>query len=221
MRRIFIEGMTQHVIQRGNNRADIFKASADYELFCALLHDASLRFGMSIHGYVLMTNHFHLMVAPQRRSSVPGAMQAIGRRYVPYFNDQHQRTGGLFEGRYRSMLVDEERYWLTCLRYVELNPVRAGLVADPGRYLWSSYQSHALGVDSPILAEHPMFLGLGGTAAERQLCWRGICAEQLPNAQLEAIRGAMNTGRLLHPLVVPDGSNKDTPPNLSRVVHGV
>ena len=115
------------------------------------------------------------MMTPRVVTALPKAMQCVGRRYVQFFNRRHERTGGLWEGRYRSAMLDDERYWLNCLRYVELNPVRAGLVDRPEGYRWSSYRTHALGVADALLTAHPLYLGLGGTPAERQHTWRGRC----------------------------------------------
>jgi putative transposase len=131
--RVFIEGTSHHVIQRGNNRIDIFRSPSDYKVFLSFVRKASLRYRIDVHAYVLMTNHVHLMVTPATATALPRAMQAVGRRYVPYFNERYKRTGSLFEGRYRSLVIDEESYWVTCMRYVELNPVRAGLVDRPKR----------------------------------------------------------------------------------------
>jgi putative transposase len=195
--------MTQHVIQRGNNRTEMFRAPLDYEVFLLSTREACLRCGLDVHAYVFMTNHVHLMVTPATPTALPRAMQAIGRRYVPYFNDQYARTGSLFEGRYRSLIVDEESYWFTCMRYVELNPVRAGLVARPEAYRWSSYRSHAMGMTDALLTDHPMYLRLGGTPDERCRSWKAICAEPVPEADLSEIRSAVQTGYLMRGLVLP------------------
>ena len=190
MPRIFIDGMTQHVIQRGNNRSDIFKSVADYEMFSDCLQEASIRCGFRIHAYVLMTNHFHVMATGETAGSIPRAMQAIGRRYVPYFNRRYSRTGTLFEGRYRSILLGDERYWYACLRYVEMNPVRAGLVETPDLYRWSSYRAHALGIRNAVLTEHPLYLRLGETAPQRELCWRIICANDKGQTLCQSATGS-------------------------------
>lgn len=204
--RFFIPGVTQHVIQRGNNRADMFRSPCDYEVFLHALREVSLRYPVDIHAYALMTNHVHLMVTPGSATALPAAMQAVGRRYVRFFNHQHHRTGGLFEGRYRSVLIDTDAYWFTCLRYVEFNPVRAGLVATPEAYRWSSYPVHAFGTPDTLLVPHALYLGLGETAADRQRSWRAICGNPLPDDQLAEIRRAINTGRALGELILPDAA---------------
>ena len=192
-------GQTQHVIQRGNNKSDIFRSAEDYDLFLEALSEASSRHDMNVNGYVLMTNHVHLMVTPGAADAVSLAMQAIGRRYVYYFNRKYGRTGGLFEGRYRSMIVYTEMYWYRCMRYVELNPVRAGLVAEPDEYRWSSYKAHALGMADSIIVQHPLYLCLGATPAARQEAWREICHEALPEDQLTELRRAVQRGTRVRP----------------------
>lgn len=194
-RRIFLAGTAQHVVQRGNNRGDIFRSTCDYELFLCALADAASRFRLSVHAYVLMTNHLHLLVTPATARSVPCAMQAIGRRYVPYFNARYQRTGGLFEGRYRSTVVGDERYFMTCMRYIELNPVRAGLVTVPESYRWSSYGAHALGAANAILAAEDVYPRLGAADTDRCRSWRAFCAQAVPDSELHELRDNLESTR--------------------------
>jgi putative transposase len=192
--RYFVDGLTLHVIQRGNNRGLMFRAPSDYEVFLFTLRQASGRYGIRIHAYVLMNNHFHLMVTPEAKSSLSLAMQSVGRRYVRFFNDRYKRTGGLWEGRHKVAFVQDDQYWLTCMRYVELNPVRAGLVSSPELYKWSSYRAHALGSRDLLLSEHEVFTGLGGCHESRQLAWRGMCDSPLSPQQLQRIRGSICRG---------------------------
>ena len=203
-RRLFLPGVAQHVIQRGNNRGDIFRSPADHEAFLYTLRDALARYPLEVHAYVLMRNHVHFMVTPGSPQALPGAMQAIGRRYVRYFNDRHQRTGGLFEGRYRSLMVEDERYWFTCMRYIELNPVRAGLVATPEAYPWSSYQAHASGKPDLVVSPHRLYLELGVTASDREQSWRGLCGRPLAEDELTEIRAAVSRGRIPERIVFPE-----------------
>ncbi|HTH78359.1 MAG TPA: transposase, partial [Ramlibacter sp.] len=137
--RLTVPGYPHHVIQRGNNRQALFVSKDDYEKLLALLEEFAKKFSVAIHAYVLMSNHFHLLATPESADGVPKMMQALGRSYVRYFNDRHQRTGTLWEGRYRSTLIQAERYLLACMVYIDLNPVRAGMAADPAEYPWSSY----------------------------------------------------------------------------------
>jgi putative transposase len=190
--RFFISDMTQHVIHRGNNRAHIFRSADDYQAFLYALFEASLRNPIKIHAYVLMSNHFHLMVTPGTQDALPAAMQALGRKYVPFFNQRYERTGALYESRYKAMLVDTERYWFTCMRYVEFNPVRAGLVSTPDKYHWSSYSANALGKPDPLVVPHPLYLALGDTPAARQESWRAMCGNPLSDCELSHIRRAIN-----------------------------
>ena len=143
--RFILPGQPQHVIQRGNNRQPIFVTTRDYEFYLEKLMDAANEHECEIHAYVLMTNHVHLLVSPARIESLGKMMQMLGRYYVQYFNYTHQRTGTLWEGRYKSSLISSEQYLFRCMRYIELNPLRAGMVTEPSDYHWSSYRHNALG----------------------------------------------------------------------------
>jgi len=195
--RIVSTNLTQHVIQRGNNKVDIFRCVSDYEVFLHALQEATLLYPIKIHTYVLMTNHVHLMVTPKSAGALSGAMQALGRRYVRFFNDRYARTGTLFEGRYRSFEIDSDDYWFTCARYVECNPVRAGLALTPEAYRWSSYSTHAFGHENLVISPHWLYLGLGDTPEWRQSSWRGLCGAGLTDEQLTDIRTSVKTGRPL------------------------
>jgi REP-associated tyrosine transposase len=194
-----IIGLTHHVIQRGNNKSDIFRATNDYEVFLASIAEACTLHDVTVNAYALMTNHVHLMMTPQSEDGVSRVMQSIGRRYVFYFNRAYDRTGGLFEGRYRATVIDNETYWYTCARYVELNPVRAGLLARPEDYRWSSCRSHALGTSNRLLTHHDLYLRLGDTPRVRQEAWRTILGEALPSDQLEALRCTLHRGTGVRP----------------------
>lgn len=200
---MFIPGLTQHVVQRGNNRTEIFRSAGDHEVFLYITHEAALGHRLEIHAYALMPNHVHFLVTAPAASALPAAMQAIGRRYVPHFNQRYGRTGGLFEGRYRSVLVDEESYWVNCMRYIELNPVRAGLVDTPEAYRWTSYRAHAMEAPDVLLTDHPMYLRLGETPAERSNNWRAFCAQGILDSELAELRDAVQKGRLLRGIVLP------------------
>ncbi|WP_338026909.1 transposase [Coralloluteibacterium stylophorae] len=148
----------QHIVQRGNNRQVCFAAEIDYWQYLLELREASVKHRCAIHAYVLMTNHVHLLVTPEEAGGVSRMMQAIGRRYVGCFNARYRRTGTLWEGRFKSALVDSEHYLLRCYRYIELNPVRAHMTASPGGYRWSSYRCNADDHPDPILTPHPEYL---------------------------------------------------------------
>lgn len=164
-----------HLRQRGNNRCAIFGDDGDFESFLVMLRSATERYEVDVHAYALMTTHTHLLLTPRTRHGTARAMQQLGVRYVMYFNRKYQRVGTLWTGRYRAKPINDERYWLTCLRYIEQNPVRAGLVVQPEQYRWSSYGVHALGHSSEWLAPHALFDALGATAAQRQMAYRAIC----------------------------------------------
>lgn len=195
--RLFIPGLTQHVIHRGNNRVEIFRCHRDYDVFLRMTYEAAVKHHLEIHAYALMPNHVHLMLTAPTAGALAKAIQAIGRRYVPFFNRRHERTGGLFEGRYRSFVIDEESYWANCMRYIELNPVRAGLVGAPEAYRWTSYRAHAMGEPSVLLTAHPLYLRLGETSAERSRSWRAFCEQGVPDTELSELRDAIQQGRIL------------------------
>jgi len=195
--RPFVSGLSHHVIQRGNNRSAMFRAPHDYRSFLELLGDASGRCHVDIHGYVLMTTHIHLIVTPSTASSLPRMMKRISEIYVRSFNRQYERTGTLCEGRYRGSLIQDEKYWLTCLRYIELNPVRAGLVPSPELYEWSSYRAHAFEREDSLLTPHPLFLALGRTSADRQHAWQSTCGAPIDDDALITIRRAIQSCRPL------------------------
>jgi putative transposase len=186
--RIFVSGFSQHVIQRGNNRADVFVQREDYSRYLLFLKYVAASHGVAVHAYVLMTNHVHLIVSPPSAEALSKMMQNLGRAYAQTFNERHRRTGGLWEGRYRSTLIADEGYFLTCHRYVELNPVRAAMVGSPQSYRWSSSRFYALGEPDPLVTPHSLYLQLGTTAEERQRAWRDTCGVPLDDNELAEMR---------------------------------
>ena len=179
-----------HVIQRGNNRQACFFAEEDYRFYLYWLGKGAQKYGCAIHAYVLMTNHVHLLLSPQGKTSVSSLMQSVGRRYVQYVNRIYKRSGTLWEGRYKASLVHAEEYLLLCQRYIELNPVRAGMVPDPGAYPWSSYRSHGLGGRDALIRDHELYLALGAKANERQRAYRDLFRSELDEDALTQIRKA-------------------------------
>jgi REP-associated tyrosine transposase len=192
--RLFMRGMALHVTQRGNNRTVTFRRPSDYEMFLLFVRLATRRYSLRLHAYALMPNHFHLIVTPESPEQLSRSMQSLGRRYVRFFNDRYERTGTLWEGRYRTAVIANERYWLACLRYVEMNPVRAGIVVAPELYRWSSYRSHALGTPNDLLASHSIYEGLGNSPDRRQQAWRRICGQAVTDEQLEVLRKSIRNG---------------------------
>jgi putative transposase len=190
-------GIPQHVVQRGNNRVGCFTSDADKKAYAHWLQEASVKYSVQIHAWVLMTNHVHLLVTPLEEMAISRMMQFLGRYYVSYFNHTYQRTGTLWEGRFHSCLVQEETYLLACQRYIELNPVRAGMVEDPADYGWSSYQVNGLGVDSKLITAHRLYLELGHTKAKRIANYRALFKPHVEGVLLSNIRFALNAGLVL------------------------
>ncbi|MFC5488285.1 transposase [Dokdonella soli] len=175
-------------MQRGNNRMPCFFDDDDRRRYMTVLREASLRHHCSIHAYVLMSNHVHLLASPATPGATASMMQSLGRMYVSTFNARHRRSGTLWEGRYKSRLVDSEAYLLRCYRYIELNPVRAAMVAAPEDYRWSSYNANAAGADDPLIHPHPSYTALGATPDERQRLYRQLVSETLSEDELAEIR---------------------------------
>ena len=195
--RYVIPGQPQHIIQRGNNRQAIFAAEADYQFFRDALIEAAAKYGLAIHAYVWMTNHVHLLATPVFGDSIGKTFQSVGRRYVQYFNYTYKRSGTLWEGRYRATVVDSERYLLTLMRYIELNPVRAGMVVAPQDYPWSSHRRNALsegGPNADWLMPHEEYSRLGRDAAERQKAYQALFASAINQDDLAAIRDCTHKG---------------------------
>ena len=195
--RYVIPGQPQHIIQRGNNRQAIFASDEDYQFLRDALIDASVKHDLALHAYVFMTNHIHLLATPGAENSISKVFQSVGRRYVQYFNFNYKRSGTLWEGRYRATVVDSERYLLTVMRYIELNPVRANMVAHPRDYPWSSYAYNAggeAGANVNWLVAHREYLRLGRTAQERQEAYRQLFKAAVPRDDLAAIRDCTHKG---------------------------
>lgn len=172
--RLVVPNQPHHIIQQGNDLQAIFRDTADYIAFINWLRDASRQFKVAIHAYVLMTNHLHLLASPSDEQGLSRMMQWIGRQYVPYFNQKYQRTGTLWQGRYRATVIDAERYFMTCCCYIELNPVRSHMVALAGDYLWSSYQHHAGIKPDPVITDHSLYWSLGNTPFDREISYKKL-----------------------------------------------
>jgi putative transposase len=194
--RLELPGVPQHVRQRGNNGAACFFNDADRRFYLKCLAEASERRGCAIHAYVLMTNHVHLLVTPSEAGALAAMMQDLSR-YVRVINAIHGRTGSLWESRYRSSLIDSERYLLTCHRYIEHNPVRAGLAPDAGCYPWSSHRHYANGRDDHLITEHFVYAGLAAAPAERCATYQSLFATSLDERLVARIREAINTDSAL------------------------
>ena len=192
--RLTLAGYPHHVIQRGNNRQEIFTSVADYRQLLSLLEENARRFKVEVHAYVLMTNHFHLLATPQNDKGLPLLMQAVGRSYVRYFNDSRGRSGSLWEGRYRSTLIETDRYLLACMAYIDLNPVRAGMVSEAIDFAWSSHGFYVGAKADKLITPHALFWSLANTpfgreAAYAELVRAGISADQQGALTRSALAG--------------------------------
>jgi putative transposase len=195
--RLVLVGHAHHVVIRGNNREPIFIADEDYKFYLEKLKLACEKHLCDVHAYVLMTNHVHLLITPHKEDSIAKVMQMVGRYYVQYFNYCYRRTGTLWEGRYKSTVIDSDRYALICYRYIELNPVRAGMVEEPADYPWSSYRFNALGIDDAIVTMHVLYASLGQTVEQRRAYYRGLFEHHISAKQIDLIRDATNKSWVL------------------------
>lgn len=188
--RLCIPGIPLHIIKRGNNKQDCFFCERDYRVFLHKLKEYSDKFSVAIHSYVLMTNHFHLLVTPSSKDCVAKMMHGLGTYYVCYINHTYNRTGTLWEGRYRDSLVCTDQYFLTVSRYIELNPVRAFMVNAPEFYPWSSYRSNALGNPTQLISEHPLYTELGASNESRNRAYQKLFLTDIPTDTIKRIRAA-------------------------------
>jgi putative transposase len=191
--RLVVPHQPHHIIQRGNDRQAIVRDEEDCQRFIAWLKECAKFYRVAVHAYVLMPNHVHLLATPIDKEGLAQMMQRLGRYYVPWFNHKYQRYGGLFQGRFRTSLIDTEQYFLACSRYIELNPVRAHIVANPLDYAWSSYAHHAGARVDPLVSDHPLFWALGNTPFQREAAYialvdQGIAPDELERITLSLIR---------------------------------
>jgi len=190
--RIALADVPAHLIQRGNNRQPCFYADEDYLRYLEWLAEYAIKWGCQVHAYALMTNHVHLLITPEHADSAGLLMKSLGQRYVQYVNRTYRRSGTLWEGRFRSCLVQKAGYLLACQRYIELNPVRAAMVAHPAEYRWSSYRANAQGEVDVLVQPHPVYMGLGSDAAARQAAYRELFRYELEPGLVDEIRRATN-----------------------------
>jgi putative transposase len=186
-----------HIIQRGNNRSACFYGDDDYALYLAYLRDLAAKFECAVHAYCLMTNHVHLLLTPQKADGCALLMKHLGQRYVQSVNRTYRRSGTLWEGRFRSCLIDSESYLLACHRYIELNPVRAAIVRHPRQYRWSSYRINAEGKASDLIVPHDQYRALGRSGQARREAYRALFQAALDETVVNDIRLATNGGFVL------------------------
>ena len=192
--RLTVPGYPHHVMQRGNNRQPIFLSVAEYQYLLDLIGESAQKFKVDIHSYVLMTNHFHLLATPQTEAGLPQMMQAIGRSYVRYFNDLHGRSGTLWEGRYRSTLLQTDRYLLACMAYIDLNPVRAGLVSDVRDYPWSSHAFYVGMRNDKLITPHSLFWELANTPFSREAAYSELVRAGVSENQQDTLTRSVLAG---------------------------
>jgi putative transposase len=192
--RLTLAGYPHHIIQRGNNRQAIFTTPADYRFMLDLLAESAKKFDVSVHAYVLMSNHFHLLVTPQTAEGLPKMMQAVGHTYVGYFNRAQLRSGTLWDGRYKSTVIQTERYLLACMAYIDLNPVRAGMVEQPQDYPWSSHAHYRGTLADSVVTPHPLFWELGNTPFAREAAYAELVQSGINPVQQAALTDATMQG---------------------------
>lgn len=195
--RVIVPNTPQHIIQRGNNRQACFYADDDYQFYLQWLKFHADKLGVEIHAYVLMTNHVHLLVSTEKADAISAMMKALGQRYVQYINKTYNRSGTLWEGRFRSCPIQVEAYLLACQRYIELNPVRANMVAHPAEYKWSSYAANAQGVANSMISTHLLYKAMGADAEKRQTAYRELFRYALDIGLVDEIRKATNSNYAL------------------------
>ena len=195
--RLSLAGQPLHIVQRGNNRAACFFADEDYRFYLHWLAIYARQYGCAIHAYVLMTNHVHLLLTPSKPEAPAKLMQSLGRRYVQYINKCYQRSGTLWEGRYKASLVHAEQYLLACHRYIEMNPVRANMIDHPRDHPWSSYAANAEGKPNALISRHDLVARLGPTETQRRAAYAALFRTELDSEVIDAIRSATNKGHVL------------------------
>ena len=189
--RMYLSGLPYHIVQRGNNREACFIEPETYQYYLELLKEVSLRYDMAVHSYCLMTNHIHLLATAGDKTSISNTMKVVGSRYAQYINKKYNRTGTLWEGRHKSSLVQSDKYFLICSRYIELNPVAANMVKRPEEYVWSSYHSNAWG-ESSWLTQHDEYKRLGSSAENRCQHYRQLFKYHFDSEDIDLIREAMH-----------------------------
>lgn len=195
--RLTAAGIPWHIIQRGNNRSACFYTEQDYQYYLQTLGEQAQRYECAIHAYVLMTNHAHILLTPEKSTGPSLMMKHLGQRYVQYINKSYKRSGTLWEGRFKSCLAQEDQYVLVCYRYIELNPVRSGMTSLPGDYPWSSYSHNGQGKTNTLITPHPLYLQLSGNKENRLTIYRDLFKAHLDQSAIENVRQATNGNYVL------------------------
>jgi putative transposase len=218
--RLSLAGYPHHIILRGNNRQAIFMDSADHQRILVLLQANAQEQQVQIHAYVLMSNHLHLLLTPLQNDSLPKMMQAVGRSYVLYFNKRHGRSGTLWEGRYRSTLIQTERYLLACMAYIDLNPVRASMVVQAADYLWSSHGHYIGRQNEAWLSPHPLYWEMGNTPFAREAAYAAMVQSGIGQKQQQALTSSALSGWALGEDAFVEGLQKQTPRRVNAAKAG-
>ena len=192
--RFFLPNIPVHVVIRGNSRRVVFAEDADRKAYLGWLKEAAEKYKVDIHAYVLMDNHVHLLLSTKDPSHISKVMQHIGRKYVPYFNHKYEKSGTLWEGRFKGSMIESEQYLLCCYRYIELNPVRANMVKRPEEWEWSSYACNGYGKDDPLIKPHPLYLAIHKDKKKRINYYRGGFRQVLGASLIDDLRSAVQTG---------------------------
>jgi putative transposase len=218
--RLAVPGMPLHITQRGNNRVPTFADDLDFAQYRLFLRGACEAEKCAVHAYALMTNHVHLLVTPANGTGAARMMQRLGRLYVRYFNRRHSRSGTLWEGRFKSALVDSSTYFLACSRYIDLNPLRAGIVRTPDAYEWSSFRRLGLGHPDPLITPHFEYVLLGHTDEHRARVYRGLCGGARAVRSLDTIRRATAGGSALGDVLFAQQMTRLFRRRVTRLSHG-
>ena len=192
--RLRIEGLPLHITHRGHNKAACFFGPADHATYAHMLAEHAAEHECAVHAYVLMTNHVHLLVTPESPENASRLMKVLAQRHTQHINKSRQRSGSLWEGRFRSCIIDSDTYLLRCHRYIELNPVRAAMVKHPSDYPWSSFNANAYGIGSELVTPHPVYEALGSVLRDRLIAYQRLFIDDLPDADVRAIRLATQAG---------------------------
>lgn len=189
--RLFVSGMPYHIVNRGHNRMHCFGHDADKIIFFNMLRSKLEEFSITLHAFVLMSNHYHLLVTPENGEEVPHFMQCLGRKYTAYYNTVNERTGTVWDGKYFASFIETNYYLLACYRYIELNPVRAGLAKTPAGYQWSSFHTNACGRNSTIITPHSTYTALGDNPLTRLKAYNELFTQQMSDEELITIRSVL------------------------------
>lgn len=192
--RLVLANHPHHVLQSGNDKQLLFREADDFRQFLVWLKDSAREFKVAVHAYVLMPDHVHLLASPSTAEGLAQMMQRVGRYYVPWYNAKYQRSGSLFQGRFKTSLIDAQRYFMVCSRYIEANPVRSKLVADPRDYPWSSFAHHAGLKPDPVIIDHALYWALGNTPFQREAAYLELSGPALSEAEMLTLDAAVLKG---------------------------